>query len=229
MDPTYPKVIRLDLRYRSAGTPTDCAFELPYAVEFPQGVQCYISAFSCPHAWFKVDAGLSDLLYVIEVRTQGGASVRRCRVLQLEAGNYTSMTLPPALQNLLNSTKSFPNSTYAVTYVASQGCLRIELTGSDATARFQLPSEDELLSQNWRTANWTGTADAYSPGDLHTMGDLLRIPAVSTPSTLLLRVCSTSAPSTCCTCARHRFRPTTASGHLHGGFFSVELTFGESM
>lgn len=179
MDPSFPKVIRLDSRFRSSGTPTDCVFSLPYAVEFPPNTPCFVSAVSLPHAWFNVDTGLSDKLYIIE--TQGVS--RRCRVLQLDAGNYTSMTLPPALQTALNATKSFTNASYAVSYVTSQGCLKIELTGSDATARFQLPSEDELISQNWRALNWTDSADPYSADDLDTMGDLLRLPASSTPAT----------------------------------------------
>jgi hypothetical protein len=186
MDPSYPKVIRLDSRYRSSGGPTDPVFNLPSNPEFPDGTHCYVSAFSCPHAWYNVDTGLSDKLYVRETRTQGGVALVRCRVLQLEAGNYTSMTLPPALQTLLNTGKSFAAS-YEVSYVPSQGCLRIQLnTAADLSALFQLPSEDELTSQAWRTANWTGTADAFSADDLDTMGDLLRLPETSAPTTNVL-------------------------------------------
>lgn len=186
MDPSYPRVIRLDSRYRTAGTPTDCVFTLPYDVEFPRGTRCFVSAVSCPHAWFNVDLGLSDKLYVRETRVQGGAVLVKCRVLQLEAGNCTSMTLPPALQTLMNAGRSFANSTYSVEYVPLQGCLRTQLSGADTTARFSLPSEDELLSQAWRSANWTGDADAYAADDLDTMGDLLRLPATSAPNTTLL-------------------------------------------
>jgi len=185
MEPSYPRVVRLDSRYRTAGSPTDCVFTLPFNVEFPRGVRCFVSAFSCPHAWFNVDLGLSDKLYVRETRVQSGITYVRCRALQLEAGNYTSLTLPPALQTLMNAGKSFPNASYTVEYLPSQGCLRVQLTGSDTTARFSLPSEDELLSSTWRAANWTGTADDLVPNDLDTMGDLLRLQAVSTPTTSL--------------------------------------------
>lgn len=186
MDPTYPKCIRLDSRYRSSGTPTDCAFQLPAAIEFPPGTRCYVSAFSVPHAWYNVDSGLSDKLYVRETRTQAGATLVSCRVITLDPGNFTSMTLPIALQTALNTGKSFAAS-YVVEYVPQQGCLRIQLNGAaDTTARFQLPSEDELTSQAWRAANWTGAADAYSANDLDTMGDLLRLPGVSEPTTMLL-------------------------------------------
>ena len=68
---------------------------------------------------------------------------------------------------------------------------------SDATARFQLPSEDELLSAGWKATNWRGAADAYDAADLDTMGDLLRLPAVSAPGsaqeTGLLNVAPTDA------------------------------------
>lgn len=186
MDPAFPKVIRLDSRYRSGGSPTDPTFQLPYGANFPTGTRCYISAFSVPVAFYNVDRDLSDKLYVREERVQGGATLVRCRALQLEAGNYTSGTLPTALQDLLNTGRSFTNASYVVEYVPAQGCLRIRLTGTDASARFQLPSEDELTSSGWRAANWTGTADTYSPADLDTMGDLLRLPASSAPTTLLL-------------------------------------------
>ena len=69
----------------------------------------------------------------------------------------------------------------------SQGCLQIQLnTAADLSALFQLPSEDELTSQAWRTANWTGTADAFSADDLDTMGDLLRLPETSAPTANVL-------------------------------------------
>jgi len=145
MEPAHPKVIRLDSRYRSGGGPTDPIFQLPYSCTFPTGTRCYVSAFSCPVAWYNVDAGISDKLYVREERVSGGTLVR-CRVIQLEAGNYTSGTLPTALQEALNTGRSFMNASYQVEYVASQGKLRIRLNGTDATARFSLPSEDELLS-----------------------------------------------------------------------------------
>jgi hypothetical protein len=111
----------------------------------------------------------------------------RCRVITLDAGNYTSVTLPTALAEKLNAGKSFPTMAYTATYVGARGCLLIQLTVSgqaaDSTARFQLPSEDELLSPTWRAANWTGSADPFDPTDLDTTGDLLRLPLTSTPTT----------------------------------------------
>ena len=182
----YPKVIRVDSRYRSSGTSTDFAVQLPSTVHFPPGTVCFVTAVSLPHAWFNVDSGISDRLHVIETR----ASNRRCRVVQLDAGNYTSVTLPAALADKLNAGKSFPTLSYAVEYLSSRGSLRIQLVAvggqaADATARFQLPSEDELLSATWRAANWSGTADPIDARDLDTMGDLLRLPGTSSPTTSL--------------------------------------------
>jgi hypothetical protein len=77
---------------------------------------------------------------------------------------------------------------YTVDYLTARGTLRIQLGtagAADATARFRLPSEDELASASWKTANWTGTADNYSTSDLDTMGDLLRLPSVSTTTTIV--------------------------------------------
>ena len=72
----------------------------------------------------------------------------------------------------------------------NRGSLRIQLVAlggqtADATARFQLQGEDELLSTTWQAANWTGTADPIDVRDLDTMGDLLRLPASSAPTTSL--------------------------------------------
>jgi hypothetical protein len=79
---------------------------------------------------------------------------------------------------------------YVVDYVGSRGVLRVQLqtvSGQtpDSTARFQLPSEDELLSPVWRAANWVGNADPLDPTNLDTMGDLLRLPGNSIPTTSL--------------------------------------------
>ena len=184
---SYPKVIRIDSRYRKpdSGSSSDFRYELPVTVNFPEGTRCYVSAVSLPNSWFNVDAGLSDKLYVVETRTVAGAQIRRCRVVQLDAGNYSSLSLPTALAEKLNAGRSFTAVQYQVDYVGARGVLKLQLVSmsgaSDATARFQLPSEDELLSASWKAANWTGTADAYDAADVDTMGDLLRLPATSAP------------------------------------------------
>ena len=105
--------------------------------------------------------------------------------MQLPAGNYTSLTLPTQIASLLNTNTSLTGSSYSVDYVSSRGILRIQLSGSDGTARFRLPSEDELTSQSWRTVEWTGVADTYDVKDPDTLGDLLRLPATSSATTLM--------------------------------------------
>jgi len=178
---SFPKVIRVDSRFRVSGTSTDFRIQLPAAVAFPQGTVCYCSALSLPHSWWNVEEGLSDKLYVIETK---GAQ-KRCRVLTLPAGNYTSLTLPGAIATALNTGTSLTGMTYVVDYLTARGCLRIQLAGTDATARFRLPSEDELASATWKAAYWTGTADAYSASDLDTTGDLLRLAATSANTTIV--------------------------------------------
>jgi hypothetical protein len=180
----YPRAIRVDSRYRSSGDPTAFSVQLPRTVEFPPETMCYVSAVSLPVAWFNVDTNFSDKLYVREIRSAGV----RCRVITLDAGNYTSVSLPTALAEKLNTDKSFPTMAYTVTYVGARGCLLIQLStvsgqAADSTARFQFPSEDELLNATWRAANWTGTADPINPADLDTIGDLLRLPLTSAPLT----------------------------------------------
>jgi hypothetical protein len=151
---------------------------------------CYVSALSLPVAWFNVDTNFSDRLYVRESRAAGV----RCRVVTLNAGNYTSVTLPVALADKLNAGKSFPTMSYSVTYIGSRGCLLIQLgtvsgQASDGTARFQLPSEDELLSSSLRAANWTGDVDYFDATDLDTIGDLLRLPGPARPRPRSRRGC----------------------------------------
>ena len=55
----------------------------------------------------------------------------RCRVVTLDAGNYTSVMLPVALAEKLNAGKSFPEMSYSVTYVGSRGCLLIQLLSNN--------------------------------------------------------------------------------------------------
>ena len=47
----YPKVIRVDSRFRVSGTSSDFRVQLPNAVSFPPGVVCYVSAVSLPRSW----------------------------------------------------------------------------------------------------------------------------------------------------------------------------------
>ena len=166
-------MIRVDSRYRSSGTPTAFSVQLPRTVEFPPETVCYVSAVSLPVAWFNVDTFFSDKLYVRESRDAGV----RCRVITLDAGNYTSVTLPVALAEKLNAGKSFPTMAYSVNYIGSRGCLLIQLSANsgqaaDSSARFQLPSEDELLS-----------------------GQAQRIPSMSQISTPSVICCGCRAPA----------------------------------
>ena len=92
----YPRVIRVDSRYRSSGSPTAFSVQLPRTVEFPPETMCYVSAVSLPVAWFNVDTFFSDKLYVRESRCAGV----RCRVIPLDAGNSTSVHRPVALGGL---------------------------------------------------------------------------------------------------------------------------------
>jgi len=180
----FPKCIRIDSRFRTSGTSTDFRIQLPSAVAFPEGCVGYVSAVSLPHSWWNVDENVSDHLYVIE--TKGSPTQKRCRVLTIPAGNYTSLTLPGVISTALNTGSFLTGMAYQVDYVTARGCLKIQLVASgavDATARFQIPSEDEITSASWKAANWTGTADAYDINDPDTMGDLLRLEATSAPTT----------------------------------------------
>jgi len=178
-------VIRVDSRFRTSGTSTDCRVQLPTSVNFPENTVCYVSMVSLPHSWYNVEEGVSDKLYVIETRTVSGAQQKRCRALTIPAGKYTSLTLPTQIATALNTNTSLTGCSYAVDYVSSRGILRIQLSGTDGTARFRLPSEDEISSTAWKSAEWTGNADAYNTFEPDTMGDLLRLPATSSATTLM--------------------------------------------
>ena len=97
----FPKCIRIDSRFRTSGTSTDFRIQLPTAVAFPQGAVGYVSAVSLPHSWWNVEEGVSDHLYVIE--TKGSPTQKRCRVLTIPAGNYTSLTRPGVIATALNT------------------------------------------------------------------------------------------------------------------------------
>jgi len=187
MEGAFVKALRVDSRFRKeGGTSSDFAVELPQTIEFPPDTRGYVSAMSAPHSWWNVEAHQSDRLHVIESRTVAGTPEVLCRRVVVPEGYYTSLTLPGAIAAALNAGKLWPTMAYDVQYVSSKGFLRIQLvaTGAtDATARFRLPSEDELLSATWRAANWTG--EALRAGDLDTMGDLLRLPPVSAPTTAM--------------------------------------------
>ena len=84
-------MISVDSRYRSSGTSTDFAVQLPRTVQFPPGTVCFVTAVSLPHAWFNVGATVSDKLHVIETWSTN----RRCRVVHLDAGIYTIVSHYP--------------------------------------------------------------------------------------------------------------------------------------
>jgi hypothetical protein len=174
-----PRVLRIDSRFRVSGTSTNFTYQLPESMQFPEGTRAHVSAVSLPYSWWNVDADVNDTLYIVE--NTGAALVPRA--IKLTAGQYTSLTLPTAIQNALNAGSLLTPMTYAVSYVSAQGCLSIQLQGSaNAAARFQLPSEDELMNSAWRASYWNVNVP-YNTSDPKSLGDLLRLPSASSMTT----------------------------------------------
>ena len=181
MENSAPKVLRIDSRFRTSGTSTDFQYELPESVQLPDGTQAHVSGVSFPYSWNNLQRNVNDTLYVIEADDATASAWRR--VIKLDAGQYTSLTLPALIQNALNAGTNLSPLQYNVSYVSAQGCLQIQLqgTGGVGQKKFRLPSEDELTSAQWLTANWypaQGTA-VVNTQDPQSIGDLLRLPAVS--------------------------------------------------
>lgn len=200
----FPKCIRVDSRFRLRGSAstTDFSIELPETVEFPDDCRCFVSAVSFPVSFWNVDADVSDRLYVIETHTVGGVQQRRCRAIQIPAANYTSLSLPAALATALNAGTSLAGLSYQVDYLPSRGTLRFQLVvpaggTPDASARFRIPSEDELTNSEWRAAHWTGSADGYDTSAPDAMSDLLRLPLTSADTTILETGILNVAPHDC--------------------------------
>ena len=188
MENAAPKVLRIDSRFRTSGTSSDFQYELPESIQLPDGAQAHISGVSFPYSWANVARDVNDVLYVLEVDDATLSSWRRA--IKLEAGQYTSLTLPTLLQNALNAGTNLSPVSYQVSYVAAQGCLQIQLQGSGGVGqkKFLLPSEDELMSQQWLNNFWyqaQGTAQV-NVKDPKSIGDLLRLPSTSSLSTSIL-------------------------------------------
>jgi hypothetical protein len=196
MESLFVNALRIDSRFRtpSSASSTEFQIALPQTLEFSSDTVAYVSAVSFPNSWWNVDSDISDRCFVIETRTVGGAVRKRCRAVQIQAGQYTSLTLPTSLAAALNAGTSLVGMQYQVDYLSSRGTLRIQLAMApggalDASAKFQLPSEDELSSAQWRAANWVDaggtTADAYDTSAPDAMTDLLRLPSTSAATTVL--------------------------------------------
>ena len=144
------RVLRIDSRFRASGSSTDFTYQLAEPVQFPKGTTAHVSAVTLPYSWWNLDAGVNDILYVMESTTNGDPSSYTPRTIKLAAGQYTSLTLPTLLQNALNQGTTLGPMTYSVTYQSAQGCLAIQLVvaggGGNAQARFRLLSEDELMN-----------------------------------------------------------------------------------
>lgn len=180
-----PRVLRVDSRFRTSGTSTNFSYQLPESVEFPLGTTAHVSAVTLPYSWWNVDFEVNDTLYVIE--DPGNAP--QPRAIKLAAGQYTSLTLPTLIQNALNNGTALGTMSYTVTYQSAQGCLLIQLVApsggtTNPLARFRLPSEDELMSPSWRASFWNNNV-GLNVRDPMSIGDLLRLPSVSAPTTSL--------------------------------------------
>ena len=101
------KKIYIDSRFKTADSNSDSDFKIQLARLFflPKNTVFYIENFVCPHAWYTIEEGINDTLYM-RINDEPFS-------IKLKPQNYNGDTFAIEIQTRLNIVK--PN-TFSVTY-----------------------------------------------------------------------------------------------------------------
>ena len=141
------KKIYIDSRYKTADSQSDSNFKFQLARSFymPKNTVFYIENFVCAHAWYTIEQGINDTLYM----TINGSA----HDIKLTPQNYNGDTFAIQIQMQLNALVA---NTFTVTFNSAQNNIKIAVNNGTT---FQVLTNIDLKSR-------FGSTDAKSTNDI---------------------------------------------------------------
>lgn len=161
--------VMVDSRYRSSGSSSNFYFDLPQTVSLPPGTKAYITDVLIPTAWYTVESGLNDRLYM-EVPALAQDGQQTTFFLVIPNGSYNADSLSSAINNALTS--RFQNLTPTVGNFYTRNTNKIEFQGSH---EFKIYSEVELKALSSLGIFSNPTHTAASPSDPRSINTVLGV------------------------------------------------------
>ena len=141
------KKIYIDTRFKTPDSVSNSNFkiQLNRSIHLPKNTVFYIENFVCAHAWYSVETGINDTLYMV-INGQN-------RYITLTSKNYTGDTFATEIQTKLNQALA---NTFTVTFDSSRNNITIAVSNSTT---FKVLTNADLKTL-------FGTQDAKSTNDI---------------------------------------------------------------
>ena len=168
------KKIYVDSLHRVSEESTSSNFkiELPYSITMPHNAIFLIDEICIPHAWYSIEEGINDKLYLHILNQQSGN--RYNFRLKIQSGNYNGPLLQAELQAAFDALAAGPGWGIQFSYDSNTFSLRIDVNNS--TNKFWVLSDVEIANKlrgYWDIAinGYGGNINQANPAS---MNDILR-------------------------------------------------------
>ena len=141
------KKIYIDSRFKTSDSASNSDFkiQLDRSFHLPKNTVFYIENFVCAHAWYSIETGINDLLYMV---------INDINVnIRLTSKNYTGDTFATEIQTKLNQVVS---NTFTVTFDSSRNNVTIAVNNGTT---FKILTNTDFK-------NIYGTSDKKSTNDV---------------------------------------------------------------
>ena len=168
------KKIYVDSLHRVSEESTSANFkiELPYSITMPHNAIFLIDEICIPHAWYSVEEGINDKMY-LHVLNQSTGNRYNFR-LKIPSGNYNGPLLQTALQTSFDVLAGSGWGGISFNYDSNTFSLRIDV--NDANNKLWVLSDAEIANKlrgawNVAVSGFGGNIDLTNPAS---MNDILR-------------------------------------------------------
>lgn len=126
------KKIYVDSRFKTPDSVSNSnfKFQLPRTLHMPKNTVFYVENFVCAHAWYSIEEGINDNLYMVINDTT--------HIIYLKAKNYTGDTLAIEIQSKLNAILA---NTFTVVFDSTKNNITIAVVNSTT---FKMLTDSDL-------------------------------------------------------------------------------------
>jgi len=148
--------------------------ELPYSISMPHNAIFLIDEICIPHAWYSVEEGINDKLY-LHLLNQSSGSRYNFRLI-IPSGNYNGPLFATALQTAFDVLVGGPGSGWGITFNYDSNTFSLRIDVNNSNNKFWVLSDVEIANKlrgYWDIAinGYGGNIDQSNPAS---MNDILR-------------------------------------------------------
>ena len=136
--------IYIDSKFRTSGTSSNFAVELPQTVELNENMKCHIHEITIPHSWYSIHSTNNNFYFrhqVLPPSTPNGITYRKIVVPE---GTYTPSNLSSTIQTLLNTLVDGNGRTNTYTFIYNSSTNKISIASNYADVIFFVLTDNDI-------------------------------------------------------------------------------------